>query len=142
MIITMQIYTSLITEKLSEEDESLIHELEIGIIFPYIRILSLLDDTLSLSLDFLLCPSELDFADIVSLGVEGRVDIDEVYLPSESVREESREDFHIVSVKEEIGPVLFEVFVLREFRGSTRTKSLHELCRIVLHDFDRFFSDP
>ena len=102
MGITMQIYTPLITEEFTEENKSLVHELEIGIISPYVCILCLFDDTLSLSLDFLFCSSEFDFADIVSFGVKWRVDIDEVYLAPKSVREECREDFHIVSVKEEI----------------------------------------
>ena len=142
MPITMQIYTSLITEELSEEDESLIHELEISIISPYVCILSLLDDTLSLSLDFFLCPSKFYLADIVCFGVEWRINIDEVYFPSEPISEESREDFHIVPMKEEIRPVLFKVFIMREFWSCTRPESLHELCRIILDDFDRFFPHP
>ena len=65
MPITMQINTSFITEEFSEEDKSLVHELEIGIISPYICVLCLLDNTLPISLDFFFCPTEFYFADIV-----------------------------------------------------------------------------
>ena len=112
--ITMEPEGARVGEQLTDQQESLKHELQIRIVSPDVGVLDLLAQRVSLAVQpgGAGGPTEGHLPDVISAGIERWVDVDEVYLAPKSFCEEVAKHFLIVPMKEQTavrvagGPVL------------------------------------
>ena len=92
-----------VVKQLLQQQQPLIHELQVVVIRPDVRVLDLLAEGVGLAFELGGAgeAAERHLADVVGAGVEGRVDVDEVHLAAVAVGEEVGEDFLVVAVEQE-----------------------------------------
>ena len=93
-------------QQLLKQQQPLVHELQVVVVRPDVGVLDLFAEGAGLAIDLGrgLRAAQGDLADIVGAGVEGRVDVDEVHLAAEPVREKVRQHFFVVSMEQQ--PIL------------------------------------
>ena len=76
--IAVQVQTPILRQQLPEQQQPLVHELEVVVVGPDVRVLDLLAEGVGLALDLggALDATERDAADVVGAGVERRVNVE------------------------------------------------------------------
>ena len=95
-------------EELAEEQEPLVHELEVRVVGPDVLVLDLFGERVGAPLEAAPGAPQRDLAHVVGPGVERGVDVDEVHRAPVPVREEPGERLLVVAVEEQVAPRLVE----------------------------------
>ncbi len=99
----MQIYRPIGRYQLLEEEEALVHELEVSVVGPDVGVLDLLAQGVRLAVEprGARCAAQLHAAHVVGARVEGRIDVDQVHLAPKAGAQQVRQDLLVVAVEQQ-----------------------------------------
>ena len=87
-VIAMKPDAPIFSQELPQQNQPLVHELEVVVIGPDIGVLDLLAEAVGFSFDLggAADPSQLHFAHVVGAGIKRRIDIDQIDFTAKAVR--------------------------------------------------------
>jgi hypothetical protein len=99
--IAVQVDAPVLGQELLQQQQALVHELEVVVVGPDVGVLELLAEGVALAVEpgCALGPAERHLADVIGAGVEGRIDVDEVDLAAKAIGEEVGQHLLVVAVE-------------------------------------------